>query len=100
MPPVDLLTNENCTIVTGTDSLASNTRLDILEELKTLQYHFPGLSIETLIGWATLNGAKALGEEERFGSIETGKRPGLLLLQDVDLQNMKLLPGSYIIRLG
>jgi cytosine/adenosine deaminase-related metal-dependent hydrolase len=46
-----------------------------------------------------LNGAKALGEEEQFGRIETGRKPGLLLLQDVDLQNMKLLPGSFVTRL-
>jgi cytosine/adenosine deaminase-related metal-dependent hydrolase len=46
-----------------------------------------------------LNGAKALGEEKRFGSIETGKKPGLLLLENVDLQNMKLLPESFVTRL-
>jgi imidazolonepropionase-like amidohydrolase len=46
-----------------------------------------------------MNGAKALGEDNRFGSIEPGKKPGLLVLQNVDLQNMKLLPESYVTRL-
>ena len=32
----------------------------------------------------------------RFGKIEPGKKPGLLLLQNVDLQNMKLLPDSFV----
>jgi cytosine/adenosine deaminase-related metal-dependent hydrolase len=99
LPPVELLIDEGCTITIGTDSLASNKKLDILEELKTLQLHFPSLSIEELISWATINGAEALGEQEQFGTIETGKRPGLLLLQNVDLQNMKLLPESSVIRL-
>ena len=99
VPPVNMLLEEGCTIVIGTDSLASNSTLSILEELKTLQQHFPDLSIEDLILWATLNGAKALGEEEKFGKIEKGKKPGLLLLQDVDLQNMKLLPESSVSRL-
>ena len=99
LPPVDLLINEGCNMVIGTDSLASNKKLEILEELKTLQVHFPSLSIEELVSWATINGAKALGQQKQFGSIETGKRPGLLLLQNVDLQNMKLLPESSVTRL-
>lgn len=99
MPPLDLLIEEDCEIVIGTDSLASNNKLSILEELKTLQLNFPAVSIEELVRWATINGAKALGEEGRFGKIESGKKPGLLLLQNVDLNNMKLLPGSFVTRL-
>jgi cytosine/adenosine deaminase-related metal-dependent hydrolase len=99
IPPLNLLIEEGCTIVIGTDSLASNTNLSILEELKTLQFNYPDISIGDLILWATLNGAKALGEEERFGKIEPGKKPGLLILQNVDLQNMKLLPESFVTRL-
>ena len=99
IPPVNLLLEEGCVIVIGTDSLASNPKLDILSELITLQLNFPSLSIEDLVYWATLNGAKALGEEDRFGKIEPGKNPGLLLLQNVDLQNMKLLPESFVTRL-
>ena len=99
IPPLNLLIEEGCEIVIGTDSLASNNNLSILEELKTLQFNFPDTPVEDLLYWATLNGAKALGEEKRFGSIETGKKPGLLLLENVDLQNMKLLPESFVTRL-
>jgi cytosine/adenosine deaminase-related metal-dependent hydrolase len=99
IPPVDLLIEEQCTITIGTDSLASNNSLNILEELKLLQIHFPSLSITELVSWATLNGAKALGKEESFGKIAPGIKPGLLLLQNVDLQNMKLLPESFVTRL-
>jgi cytosine/adenosine deaminase-related metal-dependent hydrolase len=99
LPPVNMLIGEGCELVIGTDSLASNTELSILAELKTLQINFPETSIEDLVLWATMNGAKALGEEKQFGSIETGKKPGLLLLQNVDLQNMKLLPDSFVSRL-
>jgi cytosine/adenosine deaminase-related metal-dependent hydrolase len=94
-----MLIGEGCEMVIGTDSLASNYELSILAELKTLQFNFPETSIEDLVLWATMNGAKALGEEKQFGSIETGKKPGLLLLQNVDLQNMKLLPDSFVSRL-
>ena len=99
IPPLFMLIEEGCEIVIGTDSLASNNRLNILDELKTLQSAFPYLSIEELVCWATANGAKALGEESLFGTIEAGKKPGLLLLQDVDLLNMKLLPESFVTRL-
>ena len=99
IPPVGLLLEEECEIVIGTDSLASNAKLSIIDELKTLQLNFPLLSIETLITWATINGAKALGEADRFGKIEPGKKPGLLLLQNVDLINMQLLPDSFVTRL-
>jgi cytosine/adenosine deaminase-related metal-dependent hydrolase len=94
-----MLIEEGCEIVIGSDSLASNKNLSILEELKTLQFNFPGISIEDLIFWATSNGARALGEEDRFGKIEPGKNPGLLLLRNVDLINMKLLPESFVTRL-
>ena len=99
MPPVNLLIEENCEIVVGTDSLASNVNLSILDELKTLQSALPEIPLVDLVAWATINGAKALGEEKRFGKIETGKKPGLLLIENVDLQNMKLLPESMVTRL-
>jgi aminodeoxyfutalosine deaminase len=99
IPPLNLLIEEDCEIVIGTDSLASNIQLSVLEELKTLQLNFPELVIGDMVRWATMNGAKALKEDEWYGSIETGKKPGLLLLQNVDLQNMKLLPESFVTRL-
>ncbi len=99
LPPLDLLMKEDCTIVIGTDSLASNNHLSILEELKTLQKYFTSVPLGELILWATLNGARALGEETLFGKIQPGKKPGLLLLQDIDLHNMRLLPESHVTRL-
>jgi len=99
VPPLDLLIEENCRIVTGTDSLASNDRLSILEELKTLHSFYPWIPLQDLIVWATLNGAMALGEEAEYGSIQPGKKPGLLLLQDIDLHKLRLLPESRVTRL-
>lgn len=81
MPDVDLLRRYEVDIVIGTDSLASNHQLSILAELKTLQQHNPDIPMEELLQWATLNGAKALGIQERFGSFEKGKTPGVLLLE-------------------
>jgi cytosine/adenosine deaminase-related metal-dependent hydrolase len=99
LPPVELLAGEGCEIIIGTDSLSSNSKLNILEELKTLQINFPLLILEDLIRWATINGARALGEDYWAGKIEPGMKPGLLLVQDIDLTNLKLLPESNVRRL-
>lgn len=71
-------------IVIGTDSLASNDTLSILAELKVLHSHFPALDFLQTIRWATLNGAEALGIEQQFGSIEVGKKPGVVLLEGME----------------
>ncbi|MCX6332796.1 MAG: amidohydrolase family protein [Bacteroidia bacterium] len=99
MPPVEMLVSEGCEIVIGTDSLASNKRLSILSELKLIQQYFPAIALEKLLRWATINGARALCKDNCYGKIEPGKKPGLLLLKDVDLLNFKLLPETTVTRL-
>lgn len=99
IPPAELLADEQCEIVIGTDSLSSNINLSMLDEIKTLQEKFPEIGLEVFIGWATINGAKALGEESWAGSIEPGKKPGLLVIENADLTNLKLLRTSSVRRL-
>lgn len=64
----------------GTDSLASNHQLSILDEMKVINNTYT-IDFETLLKWATINGAKALGFDSVIGSIEPGKTPGLNLLE-------------------
>ena len=99
LPPVEMLMKEGCKIVIGTDSLSSNKKLSILSEMKIIQEHFPSVKLEDLIRWATINGAEALGEGDTFGTLEPGKKPGLLLIEDADLVNLKLLPETTVKRL-
>lgn len=80
LPQINLLRKCNCNIVLGTDSLASNHQLNILAEIKTIQKYFPEISLEEMLRWATLNGARALGFSDGLGSFEKGKKPGLVLL--------------------
>jgi aminodeoxyfutalosine deaminase len=47
--------------------------LNIKAEIKSLQQHNPNIAIDTIIQWATSNGAKALRIENQFGSFEKGK---------------------------
>lgn len=80
LPPVDLLLEHDCKILLGTDSLASNHQLSILSEMNTLKQHFPHLTYEQMLPWATIEGAKAFGIDDKFGSFEQGRQPGVLLL--------------------
>ena len=83
LPPVEMLLQNECNIVIGTDSLASNRQLNILEELKTISKNFPNIPIETLLQWSTKNGAKALQMENELGSFEKGKQPGVVLIENI-----------------
>ncbi|MBL7736778.1 MAG: amidohydrolase family protein [Chitinophagaceae bacterium] len=88
LPDIDLLLSNGCKLTLGSDSLASNHRLDILEELKTIQRHFPHITLADLLQWATLNGAEALHIQDRFGSFDPGKSPGILLIEEAENQRL------------
>jgi aminodeoxyfutalosine deaminase len=96
-PPVDMLLKNECNIIVGTDSLASNHQLSILEELKTIARHFPDINLQTMLQWATLNGAKALQMDNQYGSFEKGKSPGVVLIEG--LENMNLTKNSKASRI-
>lgn len=82
MPDLEMLIDEGCHIVLGTDSLASNNQLSILAELNSIRRHYPKISLETMLSWATSNGAKALKVEDRFGRLEKGLQPGVVLIHN------------------
>jgi len=83
----------------GTDSLASNTSLDVLAEAKALAERFPSVKATALVTMATWNGARALGRDD-LGRIARGARPGIFAVEgnvaaDADaaaylLSNLKL----------
>ncbi|WP_431217895.1 amidohydrolase family protein [Puia sp. P3] len=75
-----MLVKNECTIVLGTDSLASNHQLSVLEEIKTLRRAFPRIGMPEMLRWATYNGAKALQLDSVLGSFEKGKQPGVVLI--------------------
>ena len=91
VPPVEMMLKNDCRIVLGTDSLASNRSLNLLDEMKTLQKHFPFLTTEQLLQFATSNGAMALNKDDTFGSFEKGKQPGVLLLNKELIEVKRLI---------
>lgn len=97
LPKIELFIDQGFNITLGTDSLASNTGLSILNEIFTIQRSFPSIELTKLIEWGTLGGARYLGIDDRFGTIEIGKTPGLNLITNVD--DMRLTAESKVVRL-
>jgi len=99
LPDVSMLYELGLNITFGTDSLASAPNLSILHQLKIVTDNFPLIPFSDLLAWATINGAKALGMDREFGSIEIGKTPGLNLISPFDFTSMQVLGGSRVKRL-
>jgi cytosine/adenosine deaminase-related metal-dependent hydrolase len=76
VPPVDMFRKNNCQIVIGTDSLASNWSLSVLDELKSITKHFPSVPLSELLQWATSMEQRLCRWMMCLGSFEKGKQPG------------------------
>ncbi len=79
----------------GTDSLASNDSLSILDEIYVIQEN-SDFDLNTLLKIASRNGAEALGFS-KLGTFTIGKSPGVILIQN--LNGMKISDTSTIKRL-
>lgn len=86
----------------GTDSLTSNWQLSVLEELKTISKFQSYVPFTDLLTWATLNGAEALQFDQELGSLEVGKKPGLLAISGLagdGPESYKFTGDSEVMRL-
>lgn len=79
--PVDRFVEAGIPVGVGTDSSASNDDLDLFEEVRALRDRFPGLGCNTLLRFATVEGAVALGEEMRFGALDAGMAADLAVFK-------------------
>jgi 5-methylthioadenosine/S-adenosylhomocysteine deaminase len=98
--PVQTLLEAGINVAIGTDGAASNNDLDVLGEMRTAALLAKGvaqnaaaLNAEQALEMATLGGARALGLEERIGSIEVGKDADLISL---DLQHVETQPLYHL----
>jgi cytosine/adenosine deaminase-related metal-dependent hydrolase len=84
IPPIADFYASGIPIALGTDSLASVPDLNLFSELAELRRLSPSTPAGRLLESATLNGARALGFESDFGTIEPGKRDRLLAVDLAD----------------
>ena len=89
----------------GTDGQGSGNNLDMFEAMKMAGLMQGGIheneyKIESkdVIKIATINGAKALGLEDKIGSIEEGKEADIIIVDISNkLDNIKMIPNNDII---
>ena len=98
LPDYQAFLDTDARVTIGTDSLTSNWQLSVLEEMKTIARYQSYVPFETLLRWATLNGAQSLGFDDTLGSFEVGKKPGVLSLQGLGAGG-KLGQGASVQRL-
>jgi len=77
-PPIDEFYASGAHVAIGTDSLASAPDLSIFAELATLRALAPSVPASRLLASATYEGARALGFEADYGTIDPGKRARLI----------------------
>jgi 5-methylthioadenosine/S-adenosylhomocysteine deaminase len=94
--PVQKLLNAGINVAIGTDGAASNNDLSLLGEIKTaallakaVAQDASALNAHAALRMATLNGAMALGLEDKIGSLEIGKSADITA---IDLSNLHAQP--------
>ena len=99
--PIQKMLDAGVNVCLGTDGAASNNSLNMFHELSLLTLIHKGTGktpqcVSAAEGFriATINGAKALGLEDQIGSIETGKKADLAIL---DLKNPSLQPKNNLL---
>ncbi len=71
--PLALMHQHGLPVVLGTDSRASNPDLNLWSEIVTARHIHPDLSPEQALAAVTTGAARALGLQQAFGSLTTGK---------------------------
>jgi cytosine/adenosine deaminase-related metal-dependent hydrolase len=70
-------------ICLGTDSLASNSDLSLFSEMREVIRKHPHITPRGVVEMATINGARALGQEDLLGVIRPGAAADLIALPDI-----------------
>ncbi|MBN2320203.1 MAG: amidohydrolase family protein [Acidobacteria bacterium] len=97
--PIRDLLDAGINVALGTDSLASNKTLSMLDELRFLYKERKDLKSEEIMQAATLNGAKALGFGNRLGTLKSGNLADMTILEvppDMGISNApdRILEGA------
>ena len=86
--PVAMFLDKGILPCLGTDSLASNSSLNLFAEMSTLSEDHPDIGPEIIFKMATIGGAQSLNISERLGSLDKGKSASVLAVRaeaiDVD----------------
>jgi aminodeoxyfutalosine deaminase len=84
VPPIAEFYRSGVRVAIGTDSLASTPDLNVFTELAELRKLAPSVPAAHLLDSATRQGARALGFDAAYGTIEPGKRARLIAVSVPD----------------
>jgi len=94
--PVGALIKAGVNVALGTDGAASNNDLDMFGEMRSAALlgkitadDATAVSAREVLAMATINGAKALGLEDKIGSLEIGKQADMVA---IDLNHVSTQP--------
>jgi cytosine/adenosine deaminase-related metal-dependent hydrolase len=96
-PPIADFYRSGVHVAIGTDSLASSPDLNVFAELATMRALAPEVPAATLLDSATRQGARALGFDGDYGTIEPGKRARLLA---VEIPSLTIDVEEYLVASG
>lgn len=98
---IDYMKKQGINVSLGTDGQGSGSNLDLFETMKFTALLQKGISEDPtkmdayeVIKMATINGAKALGLEDKIGSIEPNKLADIII---VDIDDIKIKPVNNIL---
>ena len=103
--PVSALLDHGINVALGTDGAASNNDLDMLGEMRCAALVAKGVAADptalpatAALRMATINGAIALGIDDRVGSLETGKQADIVAINMNSIETTPLYdPVSHLV---
>ena len=103
--PVQKLVDAGINVCIGTDGAASNNDLNLIGEMRTAALLAKGVAndaraadAESVLRMATINAARALGLEDRIGSLQTGKAADMIAVQLETIESMPVFnPISQLV---
>jgi len=95
--PIAEMMDAGVNVSLGTDGGPSNNSYDMINDMRWASYlqkikldDETAMPVETVLEMATINGAKAMGWEDKIGSIEVGKQADFVAL---DMHKPRLTPA-------
>jgi imidazolonepropionase len=97
-PPVPELVDAGVPLALATDFNPGTSPILSMPETIALGCSLYGLSPLAALAGATINGASALGLQDRLGSLEPGKRADFIVLEGDDVRMVPYRPGHNPVR--
>ncbi len=95
-PPVTALREAGARLAVGTDSLASNESIDLFSENRELLALDSGMSTQRALEIMTIEGARVLGVDKEYGSLQAGKHADVISVAVSDTSD----PVTALVREG